>query len=459
MRIAMIGTGYVGLVSGACLSELGASVVCVDNDATKISRLSRGTIDIYEPGLAQLVASNMASDRLRFTNDLAASVKEADLVFIAVGTPSCDDGGADLSYVFAVAESIGLALAGSPWGRTLVVTKSTVPVGTGQKISRILRRYLPPGGFQLASNPEFLREGSAVADFMRPERIIIGAESEQTRTIMRKLYRPLDLIGTPMLFTTIETAELIKYAANAFLANKIAFINEIADVCEALGANVQDVAHGIGLDSRIGRQFLQVGPGFGGSCFPKDCQALVRAAESAQTPLSIVPAVIRANEKRKHAMAQRIVAACGGDVAGKTLAVLGLTFKPNTDDLRDSPSLVILPALLEAGAKVRVFDPAGMDEARKLMPELDYQSDAYKAMDGADALVVLTEWNEFRTLSLDRVERLLKTPLVIDLRNMFFPQDMACAGLVYHSIGRKAVHPANTGVPFGEAQTMLAAGS
>ena len=437
MRIAMIGTGYVGLVSGACFSEFGVSVACVDKDADKIARLQRGELPIYEPGLEQLVASNAAAGRLTFTTDLKAAVAGADAVFIAVGTPSRrGDGHADLSYVFAAAGEIAEALALRPGERTVVVTKSTVPVGTGRRVERILKNILPASRFDIASNPEFLREGSAIEDFMRPDRVVIGTDSEHARGVMRALYRPLYLMETPMVFTTLETAELIKYAANAFLATKITFINEVADLCEAVGADVQDVAHGIGLDGRIGRKFLHAGPGFGGSCFPKDCQALIRSAEMAESPLSLVETVLRANDARKRRMARRIVAACGGDVAGLTIAALGLTFKPNTDDMRDSPSLAILPALHEAGARVRAFDPEGVEEAKKLMPELDYCADAYEAMEGADALVLITEWNEFRGLDLARVKALLRRPLVIDLRNIYKPDEMEAAGLAYHSIGR-----------------------
>ena len=433
MRIAVIGTGYVGLVSGACFSEFGVSVTCVDKEEAKIARLRRGEMPIYEPGLEALVAANVAAGRLSFTTGLAAAVDGADAVFIAVGTPSRrGDGHADLSYVFAAAEEIGCALT----GYTVVVTKSTVPVGTGRQVAAILRRVCPSGDFDVASNPEFLREGSAIEDFMRPDRVVIGADSEPAQAVMRQLYRPLYLSETPMLFTDIETAELIKYAANAFLATKITFINEIADLCERVGADVQDVARGIGLDGRIGRKFLHAGPGFGGSCFPKDCKALVRTAHEAAAELAIVETVVQANEARKARMADKIIAACGGTVAGKTIAVLGLTFKPNTDDMRDSPSLAILPRLATAGAAIRAFDPAGIDEARNLMPELVYCDDAYDAAAGADALVLLTEWNEFRALDLARIGRLLATPLIIDLRNIYQPAEMAAAGLSYVSIGR-----------------------
>src|SRR5579859_3023863 len=438
MRIAMIGTGYVGLVSGACFSEFGVSVTCVDKDAGKIERLKAGEIPIYEPGLDELVASNARAGRLSFTTDLAAAVAGADAVFIAVGTPSRrGDGHADLSYVFGAAEEVARALT----GYTVVVTKSTVPVGTGRKVAEIVRKTRPEAAFDVASNPEFLREGSAIQDFMRPDRVVIGTDSEHAAGVMRELYRPLYLLETPVAFTTIETAELIKYAANAFLATKITFINEVADLCEAVGADVQDVAHGIGLDGRIGRKFLHAGPGFGGSCFPKDCAALVRTAAEAGKPLTMVERVLEINDERKRAMADRIAEACGGSVAGKIIGVLGLTFKPNTDDMRESPSLSILPPLVEAGATVRAFDPEGMDEAKKLMPDLDYCDDAYQAIDGADVLVLLTEWNEFRGLDLERIKSLLRAPVVVDLRNIYQPQDMADAGLVYHSIGRRTGAP------------------
>src|SRR5436853_364120 len=392
---------------------------------------------IYEPGLDHLVASNMAAGRLRFTGDLKTAVAGADAVFIAVGTPSRrGDGHADLSYVFAAAAEIGEALQQNGNERTLVVTKSTVPVGTGRRVERILKKALPAGRFDVASNPEFLREGSAISDFMRPDRVVIGTESEHARTVLRALYRPLYLFETPIVFTTLETAELIKYAANALLATKITFINEVADLCEAVGADVQDVARGIGLDGRIGGKFLHAGPGFGGSCFPKDCQALVRTAEEMKAPLAIVDTVLRVNDARKRSMARRVVEACGGSVEGLTLAALGLTFKPNTDDMRDSPSLAFLPALHDAGATVRAFDPEGIAEAKKLMPELDYCTDPYEAMDGADALILVTEWNAFRALDLTRVKRLLRRPLVIDLRNLYKPEEMAAIGLAYHSLGR-----------------------
>jgi UDPglucose 6-dehydrogenase len=439
MRIAVIGTGYVGLVSGACFSEFGVSVTCVDKDASKIDRLQRGEIPIYEPGLDQIVESNVRAGRLSFTKNLAEAVAGADAVFIAVGTPSRrGDGHADLSYVFGAAEEIAQALT----GYAVIVTKSTVPVGTGRRVAEVIRKTRPDAQFDVVSNPEFLREGSAIQDFMRPDRVVIGAGSERARDIMRELYRPLYLIETPMIFTTVETAELTKYAANSFLATKISFINEIADLCEAVGADVQDVAKGIGLDGRIGRKFLHAGPGYGGSCFPKDCLALVRTAQEAGAPITIVETTVKVNETRKERMAARIIRACGGSVAGKTIAVLGLTFKPNTDDMRDSPSLSLLPALKRAGATIRAFDPEGMHEARKMIEGVTFCAGAYDAMDGADALVIVTEWNEFRALDLKRVRQILRSPTVIDLRNIYKPADMAEAGFYYFSIGRRSVEPA-----------------
>ncbi|SRR5579875_1573747 len=439
MRIAVIGSGYVGLVSGACFSEFGVEVTCVDNDAAKIARLQRGEIPIFEPGLEEIVQTNAANGRLRFATDLAKAVEGADAVFIAVGTPSRrGEGYADLSYVFAAAEEIAKAIG----EYTVVVTKSTVPVGTGRKVAEILRKHLPESKFDVVSNPEFLREGSAIQDFMRPDRVVIGTESERAAAVMKELYRPLYLIETPILFTTLETAELTKYAANGFLATKITFINQIADLCERVGADVQDVARGIGLDGRIGRKFLHAGPGFGGSCFPKDCLALVKTAQDAGAPLSIVETVVKANDERKAHMAERVVQACGGSVKGKTIAVLGLTFKPNTDDMRDSPSLAIVPALQRAGAAIRAFDPEGMNEAKRLLPGVAFCRSSYEAMEGAHALVIVTEWNEFRALDLDRVKTLLKTPTIIDLRDIYKPADMAEAGFHYFSIGRRAAAPA-----------------
>ncbi|MEQ8733745.1 MAG: UDP-glucose/GDP-mannose dehydrogenase family protein [Rhodospirillaceae bacterium] len=433
MRIAMIGTGYVGLVSGACFSEFGVDVVCVDKDVGKIEALKQGEIPIYEPGLDQLVKTNADAGRLTFTIDLKDAVKGADAVFIAVGTPSRrGDGHADLSYVYAAAEEIAQAIE----GYTVIVTKSTVPVGTGREVERIVKKNRPDIDFDVASNPEFLREGSAINDFMRPDRVVIGAESDRAKEVMRQLYRVLYLIETPILFTALETSELIKYAANTFLATKITFINEIADLCEKVGADVHDVAKGIGLDGRIGKKFLHPGPGYGGSCFPKDTLALVKTAQDYKSPLRIVEAVVAINDKRKSAMAERIVQACGGSVADKTVAILGLTFKPNTDDMRDSPSLAIIPALVSAGAKIQAYDPEGMDEARKILSDINYCDDAYATMDGADVLVIVTEWNEFRSLDLERAKDLLSQPVLVDLRNIYSPADVEKAGFSYHCIGR-----------------------
>jgi len=439
MHVAVVGTGYVGLVSGACFSEFGHNVICVDKDANKIAGLKRGEMPIYEPGLQKLVESNAEAGRLSFTTDLAEAVKDADAVFIAVGTPSRrGDGHADLSYVYAAAEEIARAIT----GYTVVVTKSTVPVGTGTEVEKIIREARPDAQFDVVSNPEFLREGAAIEDFMRPDRVVIGTESEDAREVMRELYRPLYLIETPIVFTRRQTSELIKYAANTFLATKITFINEIADLCEVLDADVQDVARGIGLDGRIGRKFLHAGPGYGGSCFPKDTIALVRTAQDAGSPLRIVETVVDINAKRKKAMAQKIIDACGGSVSGKTIAVLGLTFKPNTDDMRDSPSLDIVPALVAAGAKVRAYDPKGMDEAKHMLDGVDWCKGAYETMDGADALAIVTEWNEFRALDLDKVRGLMKAPVMVDLRNIYNPDDMAEAGFDYTCIGKSKVSAA-----------------
>ena len=438
MRVAMIGAGYVGLVSAACFSEFGHSVICVDAEPERIAALRAGRVPIYEPGLEALVAANVDAGRLSFTEDFADAVPHADVAMLAVGTPSRrGDGHADLSFVSEAARQVADALD----GYTVVATKSTVPVGTGREIARMIREQRPDASFDVVSNPEFLREGSAIGDFMRPDRVVVGVESERAQAVMRALYRPLFLIETPVLFTTLETAELIKYAANCFLATKITFINEIADLCERLGADVQDVAKGIGLDGRIGRYFLHAGPGFGGSCFPKDTAAFVRIAEEAGAPSEIVDAVLRKNTARKAGMVDKIVRACGGSVAGKTIAVLGVTFKPNTDDVRESPSLVILPGLMERGAAIRVFDPAGMEEARALLDGLAWFDDSYDAMAGADALVILTEWNEFRALDLERARDLLRTPLMIDLRNIYEPVEVAGAGIRYVSVGRPAVSP------------------
>ncbi|MGH6827353.1 MAG: UDP-glucose dehydrogenase family protein [Rhizomicrobium sp.] len=436
MRIAMIGTGYVGLVSGACLSEFGHDVVCIDKDASKVETLKSGGIPIYEPGLDDVVADNAKAGRLSFTTDLKAAVAGAEAVFIAVGTPSRrGDGHADLSYVFAAAEEIAEALT----GYAVVVTKSTVPVGTSRKVEDIIRKVRPNADFDVASNPEFLREGSAIEDFRKPDRVVVGCDSDRGREVMREVYRPLYINETPILFTSRETSELIKYAANAFLATKITFINEMASLCEKVGGNIQDVARGIGLDGRIGRKFLHAGPGFGGSCFPKDTQALVKTAREAGAPSYIVEAVVAVNDARKLRMAQKIETAFGG-VRGKTVAVLGLTFKPNTDDMRDAPSLVIVPYLQKAGANIRAYDPEGHREAEKLL-KLDFRNSAYEALAGADGVVILTEWNEFRALDLGKVKAALKTPLMVDLRNIYRPEAMAEAGFRYVSVGRADAQP------------------
>ena len=433
MRVAMIGTGYVGLVSGACFSEFGHDVVCVDKDDAKIAGLHEGRMPIYEPGLEDLVESNVKAGRLTFTQDLEASLKGANAVFIAVGTPSRrGDGHADLSYVYAAAREIAEAMD----GYTVVVTKSTVPVGTGREVERIIRETRPDADFDVVSNPEFLREGSAIEDFMRPDRVVIGTNSERAKDVMRDLYRPLYLIETPIVFTSRQSSELIKYAANTFLATKITFINEIADLCEQVDANVHDVARGIGLDGRIGRKFLHAGPGYGGSCFPKDTRALVSTAQDAGSPLRIIETVVALNDERKQKMAGRVIAAAGGDLAGKTVAVLGLTFKPNTDDMRESPSLDIIPALQKAGATIRAFDPEGMNEAKQMLNDVIWCDGAYETLMDADVLTIITEWNEFRALDLNRVKSLMKQPVMVDLRNIYDPADMAEKGFDYHSIGR-----------------------
>ncbi|WP_298725499.1 UDP-glucose/GDP-mannose dehydrogenase family protein [uncultured Ferrovibrio sp.] len=436
MRVAMIGTGYVGLVSGTCFSEFGHTIICVDKNPDRINALQQGKMPIFEPGLDDLVARNVKAGRLTFTQDIKSAVRSADAVFIAVGTPSRrGDGEADLTYVYAAAKEIAEAMD----GYTLVVTKSTVPVGTGREVERIIRETRPDADFEVASNPEFLREGAAIEDFMRPDRVVCGAESDRAREILRNLYRPLYLNETPILFTALETAELIKYAANAFLATKITFINEIADLCEKVNVNVQDVARGIGLDGRIGSKFLHAGPGYGGSCFPKDTQALVATGRKYGSPLTIVETVSAVNDKRKRRMAEKIIAAAGGSVQGKTIAVLGVTFKPGTDDMRDSPSLDIIPALQAAGAKIRAYDPEGMHEAQKLLKDITWCDDSYEAAQGADLLVIITEWNQFRALDLQRLKTLLKQPLMVDLRNIYKPAEMRQAGYVYHSVGRPPV--------------------
>ncbi len=436
MRVAMIGTGYVGLVSGACFSHFGHDVVCVDKDEAKVAFLNEGGIPIYEPGLDALVAENVSAGRLAFTTDLKAAVASADAVFIAVGTPSRrGDGYADLTYVYAATEEIAEALS----GYTVVVTKSTVPVGTGTEVESILKRVNPGADFDVASNPEFLREGSAIEDFKRPDRVVVGAESERAKTVMRELYRPLYINETPVMFTTRATSELIKYAANAFLATKITFINEMADICEKVGADVQAVSRGIGLDKRIGAKFLHAGPGYGGSCFPKDTLALVKIASDAGVPTKIIEAVVDINNARKKQMAQKIIDAAGGSVKGKTIAILGLTFKPGTDDMRDSPSLDIVPILQENGATIRAYDPQGMKEAQKDLKDILMCDGAWHAMEGADLVAILTEWNEFRALDMNKLKSFLKTPVIVDLRNIYSPAEMATNGIEYHSIGRGLV--------------------
>jgi len=432
LRVVMIGTGYVGLVSGACFADFGHSVTCIDNDELKITRLRQGVMPIYEPGLEALVARNAAQGRLVFETGAPAAIAEADAIFIAVGTPSRrGDGHADLSYVYAAAEEV----AGIVQGFTVLVTKSTVPVGTGDKIDAIIRGACPTADVAVVSNPEFLREGSAIEDFKRPDRVVVGIADERARAVMSELYRPLFLNETPILFTDRRTSELTKYAANAFLAMKITFINEMADLCERVGANVQQVARGVGLDNRIGAKFLNAGPGYGGSCFPKDTLALVHTASDAHAPLRLVETTIRVNTARKQAMAGKVVAALGGDIAGKTIGILGLTFKPNTDDMRESPALDIIPALQRLGARVQAFDPEGR-EARVLLPDVEFRDGPYEAVAGADAMVLLTEWDQFRALDLDRIKALMRAPVVIDLRNVYRPEEVRQRGFAYTSIGR-----------------------
>ncbi len=437
MRITMIGSGYVGLVSGACFSDFGHDVICVDKDASKIAALEAGKMPIFEPGLQQLVAANVAAGRLKFTTDLKSAVAGADAVFIAVGTPSRrGDGHADLSYVFAASREIAEAVNGP----IVIVTKSTVPVGTGDKVEDIMTELVQGHHVAVVSNPEFLREGAAIGDFKRPDRIVIGTEDERAKQVMRDVYRPLYLNESPILFTGRRTSELIKYAANAFLATKITFINEIADLCEAVGADVQDVSRGIGLDNRIGKKFLHAGPGYGGSCFPKDTLALLKTSEDYEAPVRIVEAVVLANDNRKRAMGRKVLKALGGDgpnaATGKTVAVLGLTFKPNTDDMRDAPSLSIVQSLLDAGVSVRGHDPEGMAAAKVLMPEITYCGDAYETVQGADAVVIVTEWDVYRALDLKRVAAVMNAPVMVDLRNVYPPADAKKAGFAYSSIGR-----------------------
>ncbi len=433
MRVAMIGTGYVGLVSGACFADFGHTVTCIDKDAAKIERLRAGELPIFEPGLQVLVDRNAQEGRLTFATDGAEAVAEADAVFIAVGTPSRrGDGHADLTYVHAAAEEIASQLNGF----TVVVTKSTVPVGTGDEIDAIIRRVRRDADFAVVSNPEFLREGAAIEDFKRPDRVVVGIEDERARPVMTALYRPLNLNETPIVFTGRRTSELIKYAANAFLALKITFINEMADLCEKAGADVQQVARGIGLDKRIGSKFLHAGPGYGGSCFPKDTVALVRTASALGSPLQLVETTVRVNDARKKAMAGRVAAALGGgDLKGKTVGVLGLTFKPNTDDMREAPSLDIIPALLAMGASIQAYDPEG-HEARQLLRDVDFKAGPYEAVTGADVMVIVTEWDQFRALDLDRVKALMRRPAIVDLRNIYRPEEVRKKGFAYSSVGR-----------------------
>src|ERR1700743_3742430 len=433
MRIAMIGTGYVGLVSGACFADFGHQVTCVDKDSSKIEALHRGEIPIFEPGLDELVASNVKAKRIDFTTELRVPVAAADAVFIAVGTPSRrGDGHADLSYVYAAAREIAAALNGF----TVIVTKSTVPVGTGDEVERIIREANPAADFAGVSNPEFLREGAAIQDFRHPDRIVVGTEDDRARKVMGEIYRPLYRNQAPILYTARRTAELIKYAANAFLATKITFINEIADLSEKVGADVQEVARGIGLDNRIGTKFLHAGAGFGGSCFPKDTRALVKTALDHDVPLRIVESVLAVNDNRKRAMARKVASALGGNLRGKTIAVLGLTFKPDTDDMREAPSIPLVTSLLDMGAKVRAHDPVGIEQARRELPDIEYCDDPYACVAGADAMVVVTEWVEYRTLDLERLKREMAKPVVIDLRNIYRQEEMAALGFTYESVGR-----------------------
>jgi len=437
MRIGMVGTGYVGLVSGTCFAEFGIDVTCVDKDKSKIARLKKGEVPIYEPGLEDLVEKQVKAGRLSFTTNLNEAVKGADAVFIAVGTPPGEDGQADLSYVRAASREIAAALE----GYSVIVTKSTVPVGTAREVERIIRKENPKAEFDVCSNPEFLREGAAINDFMRPDRIVIGTESERAVEVMRKLYRPLYINETPMVVTSPETSEMIKYAGNAFLATKITFINEIANLCEQTGANVQDVARGIGLDGRIGSKFLHAGPGYGGSCFPKDTMALTQIGQQHGAPQNIVETVLWVNHERQKSMALRIIEACGGDVKGKRIGVLGVAFKPNTDDVRDAPSLQIIPLLQEEGASVAAYDPAAMEEAKQHLENVGWCSEPYEVAKDADVLVIITEWNEFRALSLKKLGALMKTKILVDLRNIYKPEDMKEQGFHYISIGRSEVVP------------------
>lgn len=436
MKIAMVGSGYVGLVSGACFADFGHDVVCIDKDEKKIAALEDGVMPIYEPGLAALVESNVKAGRLSFTTDLAEGIRGADAIFIAVGTPSRrGDGHADLTFVYAVAKEIGEALQND----AVIVTKSTVPVGTGDEVERILADAKLGVRTAVVSNPEFLREGAAIGDFKRPDRIVIGTEDGYGREVMSEVYRPLYLNESPILFTSRRSAELIKYAANAFLATKITFINEMADLCEKVGADVQDIARGIGLDGRIGAKFLHAGPGYGGSCFPKDTLALLKTAEDYDSPTRIVEAVVKANESRKRAMGRKVLDALGGaeNARGKKVALLGLTFKPNTDDMRDSPAIAVAQTLTDAGVHVAAYDPEGMEQARPLMPDVTMVDGPYEAIEGADAIAIVTEWDAFRALDLKRIKDLAKVPVLVDLRNIYNPQDVRDAGFTYASIGRR----------------------
>src|SRR5262247_3017055 len=433
MRIAMIGTGYVGLVSGACFADFGHQVTCVDKDEGKIASLRRGEIPIFEPGLDALLAANVKAKRLDFATDLKKPVAEADAVFIAVGTPSRrGDGHADLSFVYAAAKEIAATVSGF----TVVITKSTVPVGTGDEVERIIRQARPDADVAVVSNPEFLREGAAIRDFKHPDRIVVGTDDPRAREVMASLYRPLYLNAAPILYSGRSTAELIKYAANAFLATKITFINEIAELCEKVGADVQEVARGIGLDNRIGTKFLHAGPGFGGSCFPKDAQALIKTAQDYAAPLRIVETVLAVNDVRKRAMARKVAAALGGHLRDKTIALLGLTFKPNTDDMREAPSIALVTALCDMGAKVKAYDPAGMEQAKLVLDDVTYCDGPYACAEGADALVIVTEWEQFRALDLDRLKQVMATPVLVDLRNVYRPDEMARRGFIYDSVGR-----------------------
>ena len=433
MRVAMIGSGYVGLVSGACFADFGHHVTCVDKDESKIAALKRGETPIYEPGLTDLIASNVAQGRLSFTTDLKPAVAEADAVFIAVGTPSRrGDGHADLSYVYAAAAEIAQAISGF----TVIVTKSTVPVGTGDEVERIIRNEKPDAEFAVVSNPDFLREGAAIQDFKHPDRIVVGTTDAHAKDVMNELYRPLYLNASPILYTGRRTAELIKYAANCFLATKITFINEISDLAEKVGADVQEIARGIGLDNRIGSKFLHAGPGFGGSCFPKDLVALVKTAQDNAVPLRIIETVVAVNDQRKRAMARKVAIALDGEIRDKTISVLGLTFKPNTDDMREAPSIPLITALQDMGAKVRVYDPVGMEQAKKVIKNVTYCENAYDCATGGDALVLVTEWEQFRALDLRRLKNAMAQPIVVDLRNAYNAAQMKQAGFAYHGIGR-----------------------